>query len=101
MSFKYPFQLYKVVPSEPNFIGQIVDVEVYVCECDEQVNTKAQMVRDDNGVTFVYASLIFLPIVTDFEVGDCVVVKDGDKVRLKGTVKRNSNTDNVGSRLWV
>ncbi len=101
MSFIYPYQLYKVTKSEPNKVGQTKDILEFVCNCDEQVNTTAKMVRDDNGVTFVYASNIFLPIVTDFVVNDDIVVKDGDSIRLDGKVRRNSNSDKVGSRLWV
>lgn len=101
MSFIYPHKLYKVVKGELNDYGQSEDIKVFVCDCDEQPNSKGSIISKNDGTTYQFTSNIFLPIVSGLMVGDSIEVLDGEEVRLKGVVARNSNKDCVGSRIWV
>lgn len=104
--FQYRFKLYQLVlidnGEEPNGnpIPPTEDWQ-FVCDCRDEVNTKAGFLPTADGGTYVFQALIQCPEGTpSLKPGTDIEVRDGSNVRLKQTVK-NCDVSLFHTRIWV
>lgn len=103
---RYPFELWilKVEPTgvdENGFETQGAEKWVLHSICYDRVMGKSQEYRSQNGDSFYYSSVLFMPKDTeDVPTETNIEVRQNGTIRLSGTAKRFSN-DYRHCRLWV
>lgn len=104
---QYPYQLYVQVflaDSVQDENGNWTSLEAswdMISPCRDEANSAGASVTLEDSTAYRYDSLIQLPkSCPDLTQGTPIEVRDGDVVRLSGTVSR-FRADQLHSRLWV
>lgn len=103
---QYPYRLWAFVTDEPaktetgdykkpNTVWQDM------AKCRDESNTQVRTVTLQDSSSLAFDAVVYLPkSAVKLEEGTQIEVRDGDTVRLAGTVKRFSN-EQLHCRLWV